>query len=123
MKRLCFLVLGLVLSLPCFAQHLVCNEMQGMMYVPMREKYIPINGEGRVFIHISGENAIVLNGKDKVECIVIQNTPNFITFINSSPVSTNMFTYFWKDNRLYYSKHSIVFNIQSQYTAECKEED
>lgn len=99
------------------AETLICQKMKGVLINDQGELIkIPLDSES--IIQIDEENAIVTTDQDKVTYRVILNTESVIHFSNITPIVFEIFSYYPKTGKLFYSKHSQM-GYNSQYRTVC----
>lgn len=118
MKKLILLTcLLLFLATHVNAETLICQKMKGVMINEQGELIkIPLDSES--IIQIDEENATVTTDEDKVNYRVILNTESVIHFSNITPIVFEIFSFYPKTGKLFYSKHSQM-GYNSQYSTLC----
>ena len=116
-KYILILLLVLFFSGQVSAEILFCQKMKGVMINEQGELIkIPLDSES--IIQIDEENATVTTDEDKVNYRVILNTESVIHFSNITPIVFEIFSFYPKTGKLFYSKHSQM-GYNSQYSTLC----
>lgn len=99
------------------AETLFCQKMKGTMINEQGEIIkIPLDSES--IIQIDEDKTIVKTSEEKIEYKTILKTENVTHFSNITPIVFEIFSYYPKTGKLFYSKHSKL-GYNSQYSTLC----
>ena len=119
MKIVLWFVINLLFMCHAYAGMIECPKLKGSML--NNNQYEDINFESDTTIfQYNNQEGVILSGEEKDTCKVIENNNDFVTCINVSNgiTNVNLWTYYKKDKKIYYSKHGFTL---SQYSAICSE--
>lgn len=117
--KLSILCVYLFLSVTSYAkaETLLCQKMNGVM-INEQNSFVEVPSDSESVIWFDDDKAIVTTDEERIEYRVLYNTQNVVHFANITPIVLEIFSFYPKTNKLFYSKHSQM-GYNSQYQTVC----